>query len=83
MREPPGLTEDKSRPRGVRYPGRITEDNLFLRLEVNRSSLYVGESLVATLKVYSRVDLNGFGRTKFPAFDGFLAENVEVPRLLN
>lgn len=61
--------------------GRITEDNLFLRLEVNRSSLYVGESLVATLKVYSRVDLNGFGRTKFPAFDGFLAENVDVPRV--
>lgn len=58
---------------------RISEENLFLRLEVSRNSLYVGESLVATLKVYSRVDLANFGRSKFPTFDGFLSEDVQLP----
>ena len=49
----------------------IKKDDIFLRLEVNRKSLYVGESVVATLKIYTRVGLSQFGRSKFPPFDGF------------
>ena len=58
----------------------IKKDDIFLRLEVSRRSLYVGESLVATLKIYTRVGLSQFGRSKFPAFDGFLAEEVNTPQ---
>lgn len=58
----------------------IKKDDIFLRLEVNRKSLYVGESLVATLKIYTRVGLSQFGRSKFPPFDGFLAEEVNTPQ---
>lgn len=58
----------------------ITEDNLFVKVDVSRRSLYVGESLVATIKVYSKVGLSNFGRTKFPAFTGFLAEDIPTPQ---
>ena len=58
----------------------IGKDDIFLRLEVNRKSLYVGESLVATLKIYTRVGLSQFGRSKFPPFDGFLAEELNTPQ---
>lgn len=61
--------------------GNVSQDDLFLRLEVSRNSLYVGESLVATLKVYSRVGLSGFGQSKFPAFDGFLSEEVPTGQI--
>ena len=57
----------------------INEDNLFVRVEVSRRSLYMGESLEATIKVYSRVDLANFGRSKFPTFAGFLAEEIPTP----
>ncbi|MDR1756764.1 MAG: BatD family protein [Culturomica sp.] len=57
-------------------PASINEENLFVRVEVSKRNLYLGESLVATLKVYSRVDLQRFGRSKFPSFDGFLAEEL-------
>lgn len=76
-----GNSQGKDQNEEVAVSNSISEDNLFLRLELNRNSLYVGESLVATLKVYSRVDLSNFGRSKFPPFDGFLAEEVEVPRI--
>jgi hypothetical protein len=56
----------------------VTEDNLFLRYEVSRSSLYLGESLIVTLKVYTRLNLSGFGRYKVPSFAGFLAEDIPV-----
>lgn len=54
----------------------INESNLFVRVDVSRRNLYLGESLVATIKVYSKVDLTNFGRSKFPAFTGFLSEEV-------
>lgn len=56
----------------------VNEENLFVRVDVSRRSLYLGESLVATIKVYSKVDLVNLGRSKFPAFTGFLAEDVPI-----
>ncbi len=58
----------------------VNEENLFVRVDLSRRNLYLGESLVATIKVYSKVDLTNFGRSKFPAFDGFLSEEVPTPQ---
>lgn len=58
----------------------INEGNLFVKVDVSRRNLYIGESLVATIKVYSKVDLVRFGRSKFPSFDGFLAEEIPTPQ---
>jgi len=59
----------------------ITDDDLFLRMEVSRNSLYVGESLTATLKVYARVNLVDVQGKKIPPFDGFLTEDVNIPQI--
>lgn len=58
----------------------VNESNLFVRVDVSRRNLYIGESLVATIKVYSKVDLTNFGRSKFPSFNGFLAEEIPTPQ---
>ena len=58
----------------------VNENNLFVRMDVSRRSLYIGESVTLTLKVYSKVDLTGFGRSKFPSFAGFLAEEIPTPQ---
>lgn len=58
----------------------INENNLFVKVDISKHSLYIGESLVATIKVYSKVGLSDFGRTKFPAFTGFLAEEIPTPQ---
>lgn len=56
----------------------INDENLFVKVDISRHSLYMGESLVATIKVYSKVDLSNLGRPKFPSFDGFLAEDIPI-----
>lgn len=58
----------------------INENNLFVKMDVSRRSLYIGESVMLTIKVYSKVDLTGFGRSKFPSFAGFLAEEIPTPQ---
>jgi hypothetical protein len=59
----------------------LAGSDLFIRLLVNRTEIYQGEYLVATLKLYSKVDLSGLNEIKFPDFNGFLRENLEVPPL--
>lgn len=58
----------------------VNDNNLFVKVEVSRRSLYMEESLMATIKVYTKVDLVNLGRTKFPDFNGFLAEEVPTPQ---
>lgn len=58
----------------------VNDKNLFVKVEVNRHSLYIGESLTATIKVYAKVDLVNLGRTRYPDFNGFLAEEVPTPQ---
>ncbi len=57
------------------------ENDLFLRIHVNKSAVYRGEHIIATVKIYSRVNLSGFENATFPSFNGFLREDIETPAL--
>ncbi|MBN2597931.1 BatD family protein [Labilibaculum sp.] len=58
---------------------KITEDNLFVKVKLDRNNVYMGEHVVATIKVYTRLTIAGFGDSKFPSFDGFLSQEVPTP----
>lgn len=57
----------------------VGADDVMLRMEVDRKELYKGDVLVATLRVYARVDVVGFQDIKYPSFNGFWAQELEVP----
>lgn len=61
--------------------GQGSGSELFLKLILNRNEVYIGESVVATIKIYTRVDLSGLNEIKFPEFNGFIKENIETPPL--
>lgn len=61
-------------------PG-ISNEDLFVRLLVDKREIYQGDHITATIKIYSRVNLSGFEDVKFPTFDGFLKEDIETPPL--
>jgi hypothetical protein len=54
------------------------KDDVFIKLLVNKSSVYKGEMLTATYKLYFRQNLSGFNVTKAPAFDGFWSQEAEL-----
>lgn len=54
------------------------KDDVFIKLSVNKSSVYKGEMLTATYKLYFRQNLAGFNVTKAPAFDGFWSQEVDL-----
>lgn len=57
-----------------------TEGDLFVKVEISKSSVYLGEALVATVKFYSRgVTISNFEDMKFPSFNGFWSQEIETP----
>lgn len=54
------------------------KDDVFVKLQVNRNSVYKGEMLTATYKLYFRQNLSGFNISKAPAFDGFWSQEVQL-----
>lgn len=59
-----------------RASNRIGEDDLLLRLSLSKSSVFKGEPLKATIKLYSRVDIVSSDNLKMPTFNGFWAQDI-------
>ena len=58
----------------------IENSDLFMRMHVSKSSVYENESFLVTFKLYSLVDITGFDNMKFPEFEGFIAQEIELPQ---
>ena len=76
-----------SRPQGGQPSGQaaqrqqagVQDSDLFLALTLDRSKVVVGEPIIATLKLYQRVNIAGFENVSFPTFNGFWSQEIEAP----
>jgi hypothetical protein len=58
------------------------DENLFVRLHVDKTSAYIGEQIIAWIKIYSKVNLSQIDPNyKGPEFKGFYQQFVEIPPL--
>lgn len=51
--------------------------NIFVKVDVDKTTVYEGEQLTATYKLYTRLPTNS-SVTKVPAFKGFSAKDIEL-----
>lgn len=56
---------------------RIGKDDILLRLKVSNTELYKGESLRASLILYTRVNIDNIDNLSLPPFDGFWSQELE------
>ena len=57
----------------------VSDQDLYLRLELNKTNVVKGEPITATLKLYSRVALENIRDARFPTFNGFWSQETEIP----
>ncbi len=57
---------------------RIAPDDLMLRLSLSKREVYKGEPVLATFKLYRRVPIVGYEEIRFPTFNGFWAQEIDV-----
>lgn len=59
-------------------PGDKIRQNIFVKLETNKTSCYVGEPVIATYKLYTRLKSES-NMTKAPSFNGFSVIDLLTP----
>lgn len=57
----------------------VSDEDIFLTLDLSRKNVVVGEPITATLKLYQRVNVAGFENVTFPDFNGFWSQEIEAP----
>lgn len=63
---------------------KISKDDIFVRVILNKSHAYEGEAIECTLKLYTKYErINSFMMTTPPTFDGFLIDEVDTQAQLN
>lgn len=55
----------------------INGDDLFVKTNISKSTLYKGEHLIATIKLYTKLNLVGFEGIKLSDFKGFWVQDLE------
>ncbi len=63
-----------------RATNRVGADDLFLRMTLSKGSVYKGEPIRATVKLYSRVNIVHNENLKMPTFNGFWAQDITDTR---
>ena len=59
-------------------------EDVYIRLIVNKKEAFIGEQIVATIKLYTKLQISGIDeRYKGPDFTGFYTEPIEIPPLRN
>jgi hypothetical protein len=61
----------------------VPDEELFVRVVADKSSVYQGEHIIATLKIYTRLSISGFGSSDMPDFAGFWTKEIETPTQIN
>ncbi|MEK7766633.1 MAG: BatD family protein, partial [bacterium] len=53
--------------------------DIYVNLILSRMEIYLGEPVVATVKLYTKVNIAGLNEIKYPAFNGFLKSDLNTP----
>jgi hypothetical protein len=56
--------------------------DIFARIHVNKSKVYVGEQIIASIKIYTALNSKGFEAEKLPNFNGFWSKDIPMPEKL-
>ena len=56
---------------------KITNDKIFIRTNISKSSVYEQEPVVVTYKLYTLADVAGMNNMKMPDFNGFLKQELD------
>lgn len=53
------------------------KDDIYIKVNVDKKSAYIGEQITATYKIYTRVDIVSNSVKKLPALNGFWSQDID------
>lgn len=58
----------------------IASDALFIRMILSKTNVYEQEGVLATFKLYTTSSISQLNAVKFPEFEGFVVQDIELPQ---
>ncbi len=55
--------------------------DIFINLSLDRKEVFIGEHILATVKLFTRANISGINEIKFPSFNSFMKSDLETPPL--
>jgi hypothetical protein len=55
--------------------------DIYINLTLDRKEVFIGEHILATVKLFTRANISGINEIKFPAFNSFMKTDLETPPL--
>jgi len=77
------LKEDSPAAQKQTTTNGVSSDDIFLRTVITKRKVFQQEYLVATVKLYNRLNLGGVSNVQFPDYNGFLAYDLVKPNEIN
>lgn len=68
--------QEAAAQQGSAVNNQIAQDDILLRLNLSRSAVYKGETIRASLTLYTRAGIAGFEDVKLPSFNGFWSQEL-------
>ncbi|MCW3787048.1 BatD family protein [Plebeiibacterium sediminum] len=72
-----GNTTQQSQSQQESGSNSFSKDDLFITVTNNKSSIYQGEPLVLTTKIYTRINLDNISDIKHPDYRNFIVQDIE------
>ena len=61
----------------------VSDKDVFIRISLNKKQVYEQEAVECTMKLYTKLTVNGINAITTPSFDGFLVEDIDLPSNIN
>ncbi len=61
----------------------ISGNDIFVKVNLSKTEVTQGEQIIATIAIYTKLNLVGFEDMKFPSFKGFWSDDLENPTQVN
>lgn len=72
----PAASNDTAAEQGTAIQNKLAQDDILLRLNLSRTTVYKGEPVLASLTLYTRVGIGGLEDAKLPSFNGFWSQEL-------
>lgn len=68
--------QEAAASQGSTVQNQLAEDDILLKMNLSRSTVYKGEPIRASLTLYTRANIAGFENVKLPSFNGFWSQEL-------
>lgn len=78
----PTTNNDTAAEQGTAIQNQLAQDDILLRLNLSRTTVYKGEPILASLTLYTRAGIAGLEDAKLSSFNGFWSQELPTDNYL-